>query len=76
MKPIDHILKYIREFGCKVNTVGQPNWIVATFCDDEKYYEEVIFDFKNDFARKAFGALCHVIYTSAEHWRIQTERQR
>lgn len=76
MKPINHIREYINKFGSKVNNIGQPNWIIATFSDDKENFEEVIFDFKNDFARKAFGALCQVIYTSSEHWRIQTEKQR
>ena len=73
MKPIDHIYNYRAKHGNKENENGNPNWIAADFRDDELGIS-LVFDFKNDGARRAFGALCHVIYTSAEHWRIETER--
>ena len=70
MKPIDHIYNYCKLYGNVENNNGKPNWISVTFRDDF-IAVDIMFDFKNDKARRAFGALCHVLYTSAEHWRIR-----
>ena len=73
MKPIDHIHNYCTLHGNVENANGRPNWIAVTFSDDKRTVGTA-FDFKNDAARRAFGALCHVLYTSTEYWRIETER--
>ena len=73
MKPLDHIYNYRKLHGNVENANGNPNWIAATFRDD-KFTVDTVFDFKNDAARRAFVALCHVLYTSTEYWRIETER--
>lgn len=76
MNTEDHIRKFIDNFR-DVTTSPRPNWITVELVraggtDDNKYFFQ--FDFKHDAARKAFGALCNVLFTSAARWRITTQR--
>lgn len=54
----------------------KPNWIYVNIRSLESDFTLGFrFDFKNDAARKDFGALCHVLYTCSEAWMIQTHRK-
>lgn len=74
MKPIDHINNYCGKYH-RVTTMARPNWILADFSDSNGVsLNRVVFDFKNDEARRAFGALCHVLYTDPVDWYITMHR--
>lgn len=74
MKPADHIEAFLRKYNYKSgNAASKPNYIHCKWIGPEEAFYGC-FDFKNDNARKAFGALCHVLYTSAESWEITTYR--
>ena len=56
---------------------SKPLWIHVRWedCDDDlPVVERARYDFKNDDARRAFGILCHNIYTSSEDWSIFTRK--
>jgi len=69
---IRHFIDNFRD----VTTSPRPNWITVELVriggTSGGYFFQ--FDFKHDAARKAFGALCHTLYTSSERWRITTQR--
>lgn len=69
---------FINRFDNVPNPHGNPNWInahIARIGDNFRF----TFDFKHDEARRAFGALCHAIYTASEprmfQWHIETSRR-
>jgi hypothetical protein len=73
----------VRDFVAKhshlTNANGNPNWIEVTLVRHDagsvnRNSWVFIYDFKNDEARKAFGALCHRLYTVNESWVITTSR--
>ena len=75
----------VQEFTAKYahvpNTFGNPNWIEVNLIKHDtgsinRNSWLFIYDFKNDEARKAFGALCHRLYTVDETWVITTTRTR
>ena len=73
MTPAEQVEEFVARFDSAHNTVGRPLWIHVRIEDQHRAYEaECRFDFKLDEARKAFGALCHRLYTSAEKWKIET----
>ncbi len=55
----------------------RPLWIHVMIMDHRTgLYEHFVYDFKNDHARRAFGALCHCIYVAedGEHFEIRTKK--
>ena len=68
------IEKFIADFNDLPNDYDWPNWISVHWYCEGQYYGKAAFDFKNDLARKSFGALCHKLYTSTKEWQITTKR--
>ena len=75
MSPTEQIADFVARFHYMPNLVGRPLWIEVLIKTQENspgYGAWCMYDSKNDDARRAFGALCHRLYTSAEKWKIDT----
>lgn len=53
----------------------QPVWIYFEFQHYDSWVLDGLYDFKNDEARRAFGALCHSAYMSKDQISIHTFRE-
>lgn len=72
MNLAEQIEDFVDQFHYTPNKVGRPLWIGAIVEDSDGNGAQFHFDFKNDDARRAFGALCHRLYTSSEKWKSET----
>lgn len=71
----EQISDFIATYNDRPNPLGsRPNWIrvfIQVNVEDGQTFH-CVYDFKNDPARKAFGALCHRLYTDRISWVITT----